>query len=252
MNFWNKLTSSSIRVLLPSNHLWSPGPVDVNDDCNCRASPSFSPAAFMASDIPVACPEHQPARPSESTLENVLLFPPMSSSDPSHFPARQDISFHCHTFKTLFMRSKPPSKLQSVRLATWLSPLPCSNPQDQRQVVFRIQLSTKQNQEICAVKSTCVAILDTWTKDFCRVTPGRGDVMTYRSWSPNWMKYHEIPPTATVTFSTSGWTKRHALELISHGDAWTFLPIERSSDHLQHKIWASSTTSHSTRACLAK
>lgn len=124
MNFWNKLTSSSIRVLLPSNHLWSPGPVDVNDDCNCRASPSFSPAAFMASDIPVACPQHQPARPSERhSLENVLLFPPMSSSDPSHFPARQDISFHCHTFKTLFMRSKPPSKLQSVRLATWQSPL---------------------------------------------------------------------------------------------------------------------------------
>lgn len=59
----------------------------------------------------------------KGTLWNVLLFPPMSSSDPSHFPARQDISFHCHTFKTLFKRSKPPSKLQSVRLATWLSPL---------------------------------------------------------------------------------------------------------------------------------
>lgn len=114
--------------------------MDVNDDCNCRASPSFSPAAFMASDIPVACPQHQPARPSERhSLENVLVFPPMSSSDPSHFPARQDISFHCHTFKTLFMRSKPPSKLQSVRLATWLSPLPCLNPQDQRQIVCRIQ-----------------------------------------------------------------------------------------------------------------
>ena len=42
--------------------------------------------------------------------------------------------------------------------------------------------TTKQNQEICAVKSTSsVAILDTWTKDFCRATPGRGDVMTYRS-----------------------------------------------------------------------
>ena len=101
-------------------------------------------------------------------------------------------------------------------------------------------------------KALAFAILDTWTKDFCRVTPGRGDVMTCRSWSPNWMKYDEIPPTARVTFSTSGWTKRHALELIGHGDTWMFLPIERCSDQLQHKIWASSTTSHSTRACSAK